>query len=69
MSKIRLGPEGIHAQNQRRREEALRALDNLMRERLATGTPGSIGIRIPFRRKLFGVIREIREGEREVEID
>jgi len=44
-------------------QQAIRSLDRLIRERLATGKPGMIGIRIPFQREKLGRIREIREDE------
>ena len=46
-----------------KREQALLALDRLIRERLASGMPGVIGIRIPFNRNRLGSIRAIREDD------
>ena len=60
---IRKQREDVVARNEMKREQALLALDRLIRERLASGMPGVIGIRIPFNRNRLGSIRAIREDD------
>ena len=50
-------------QNEMRREQALLALDRLIRERLSSGVPGSIGVRVSFNRNRLGHVRTIREDD------
>lgn len=50
-------------QNEVRREQALLTLDRLIRERLSSGIPGSIGVRVTFNRNRLGQVRSIREDD------
>ena len=61
--RIKREREALEMHNAFQHQQAIRSLDRLIRERLATGKPGMIGIRIPFQREKLGRIREIREDE------
>lgn len=49
--------------NEAKREQALLALDRLIRERLASGAPGVVGVRLPFNRNRLGSIKTLWEDD------
>jgi hypothetical protein len=55
--------KSVAEHNSEQLEKALLALDRIVRERLASGMPGAIGVRIPFQRNRLGNVRVIREDE------
>ena len=55
--------EDLHRHNQERIQFALIRLDRLLRERLAVGVDGTVGLRIACSRGKLGPIWEIREDK------